>query len=135
LGLTWGDFAVFAGDDCFFEGMGAHVPCFGLRIDEKGCSAEVADGIGAGGECEALADDVIAGLHVEQDQRQVDGGGTGAEGGGVFYAGLPGQVGFKAIYVGAEGGDPVGGEGVVDEFFFQVAHVGRGEKNTTGHIV
>jgi hypothetical protein len=48
----------------------------------------------------------------------VDSGGAGGQGGGVGDLIVCLQVGFEAVDVGAQGGDPVGVEGLVDEVEF-----------------
>lgn len=109
-----------------------HVPGGGVAVYEDGTSADVEDGVDAGGEGEGGDGHFVAGADAEVDEGQVEGGGAGDEGEGVGRAGEGAEFSLEGVYVGAEGGDPIAGEGFLDELLFQAGHVWGGEVDS-GH--
>lgn len=110
--------------DCFAEQVGIHVPRKYLAVDKDRDCAFVEDGVGACGESQGRANDLIAALDSDETEGEVDGGSSGGEGGGALSSDDGGELAFEGIDVRAEWGDPVRVERIDQQFAFIIAHVG-----------
>ena len=111
-----------AGSEFGFDpalGIGdVEVEIFDLAVDEDGAGAEVTDDFGGGGEGHRGHNDALTGLEADGFEGEVQCGGAGVDGDGVFLRDIGGEVFFELLGSRA-GGEPAafeGGDDFVDFF-------------------
>ena len=103
-----------------------------VAVDEERLRAAVDDRVGARGEGQRGARDLVAGPDPVDDEREVEGGGAAREGEDAARARCRGELRLERVDVRAEGGDPVRLDGVAQQVELGAGEVGWGEKET-GH--
>ena len=105
-----------------FERDGIHVPCLAFRVDEDGRGFFVNDGIDGRGERHVGAEDLVAGLDACELHAEVEGSRPAGQRDGAFTADLLRDLLFDRVDVRADGGHPVGLEGLLHVGQFGAVH-------------
>ena len=121
------------------KGTGVHVPGVVLGIDENSLAVLIGNGVNGRIKSHVRAEDAMAGegtgvraglaveLFARESDGQVKGGGAGGEADGIAAADIGSNLLFDLVDVGADGGDPVGADGLVHPSLFIAVHGGRGK--------
>ncbi len=102
-----------------------------VGVDQHRPGSDVGDDVGGGHEGLGGHEDVVARLDAEEQQPQVQGGGPAREGQGGGHVDPLRHVLLEAVHMGAEGGDPIGVEGVEQEPALLLADIGWGQEDAT----
>ena len=84
-----------------------------MAISQDWASAQVTDHLGSSGKGHGGHDDTLAGLKADGFEREVQGGGAGIEGDGVFLIQVGGEIALELLGLGARG-EPTALEGIDD---------------------
>ena len=103
-----------------------------VAVDEERSRPAVDDRVGARGEGQRGARDLVAGADPVDDERKVEGGGAAREGQDAVGTGRRGELRLERVDVRAERGDPVRLDGVAQQVELGAGEVGWGEKEP-GH--
>ena len=106
---------------------GIHVPALFFGIDEDGLGSEVGDGRGRCDEGERRTKYFIPGADSGETEGEMQGGGAGRNGDGMFRADDDGEIFFERVEIRTGRRDPIGLESFQDVFDFRGADIGRGE--------
>ena len=103
-----------------------------VAVDEERLRPAVDDRVGARGERQRGARDLVSGPDPVDDERQVEGSGAAREGQDAARTGCRGELRLECVDVRAERGDPVRLDGVTQQVELGAGEVRWGEKEA-GH--
>ncbi len=121
-----------SGCELLLDQRGVDVPGVPLAVEEHRAGPRVGDGVRGRGKGERRHEDVVARLHAEEHEREVERGGAARQRRRVTDPDEVCELALERVDVRSERRDPVGVERVEQQLPFARPHVGRREEQA-GH--